>query len=345
MTDVAIYGPLMQTETGPSRVTRGIVDGLVDLGNEVTLYTAGDDEHSRAKTVSILGSLDSVPNYFRTKRRAAKTVKSNDHELFHSLTGLMHGSDVQTVQGIFADLQMLMWSPQIVNPREFIGANIYSILKTFGYHLAKELVAISPFVADQSRKFIRRDPDRVIPLGVYDSFRREPEDGSTDRILIPGLVAPIKGHHRILKHLDPDDDRYTVDLCGSIQDPAYVKKFDEWEHRMHGYVDDLGEYYERADIVLIPSEHDNYPTTAIEAAGRGCAVIMTDTCGFSTFEEVHNCEGLFVVSDGKEMADVFGGLLGTDVYDEKRAAYELSNDMTWRAVAEQYDAVYEEVLA
>lgn len=345
MIDLAIYGPLKQTETGPSAVTRGIVDGLVDLGYDITLYTAGDDEHSRAETVSIPGSLDSVPNYFRTKRRAAKVVKSNEHELFHSLTGLMHSSDIQTVQGIFADLQMLMWSPQIINPREFIGANIYSILKTLGYHRADRLVAISPFVAHQSRTYIRRDPDRVIPLGVYDSFRRKPEDGLTNRILIPGLVAPIKGHHRILRHLDPDDDRYTLDICGSIQDPAYVDKFSEWEHRMHGYVDDIGEYYEKADIVLIPSEHDNYPTTAIEAAGRGCTVILTDTCGFSTFQEVRNCEGIFVVSDGQEMAKVLESMLETDIYEKKKAAYDLSADMTWRSVAEQYDEVYQEVLA
>lgn len=344
MTDIAIYGPLKQTETGPSAVTRGIVDGVIDIGNDVTLYTAGNDKHSRAHTISIPGSLDSVPNYFRTKRRAAKLIEANDHELFHSLTGLMHGSDVQTVQGIFADLQMAMWSPQIINPREFIGANIYSLLKTPGYHLADKLVAISPFVAHQSEKFIRRTPDQVVPLGVYDSLRREPEDGSTDRILIPGLVAPIKGTHRILQHLNPDDDRYTVDICGSIQDSSYVEKFPEWRHRLHGYVDDLGEYFEKADIVLIPSEHDNYPTTAIEAAGRGCAVILTDTCGFSTFEEVRNCEGIFIVSNGWEMAQVLEKLLDSDIFDEKNAAYDLSENMTWRAVAEQYHDVYQKIL-
>lgn len=345
MTDIAIYGPLKQTETGPSAVTRGIVDGLVDIGHDVTLYTAGDDQHSRAQTVTIPGSLDSVPNYFRTKRRAAKVIKANDHELFHSLTGLMHGSDVQTVQGIFADLQMVMWSPQIINPREFIGANIYSLLKTPGYHLAEKLVAISPFVANQSKKFIRCNPDRIIPLGVYDSFRRPPENGGSNNILIPGLVAPIKGTHRILQHLDPKDDRFTMDICGSIPDSTYVKKFPEWKHRLHGYVDDIGEYFEKADIVLIPSEHDNYPTTAIEAAGRGCVVILTDTCGFSTFEEVRDCDGIFVVSDGEEMAKTLNMLLEKDIYKEKKAAYELSANMTWRAAAEQYHEVYQEVLA
>ena len=177
MTDIAIYGPLKQTETGPSAVTRGIVDGLADIGHDVTLYTAGDDEHSRAHTVAIPGSLDSVPNYFRTKRRAAKLIEANDHELFHSLTGLMHGSDVQTVQGIFADLQMIMWSPQIINPRE---SSPWAYTTLSGGHPKTERVItyLSPDLSRLSREltefyniWIRKTTDLLLTFVVAFKIR------------------------------------------------------------------------------------------------------------------------------------------------------------------------------
>lgn len=344
MKDLAIYGPLNTTATGPSQVTRGLVNGLDSVGYDVTLYTTGDDTHSRAKTVTVPGSVDSVPNFIRTKRRVARVVKANDHDIFHTLPGLIDGADIATVQGICADLQMLRWAPHIIEPREFIGANIYSVLKALGYHRTDTVIAISPLVANQSKTYIRRPVDGVISLGVDSDLRTPPERSDESRVLIPGKVAPIKGQHRILKHLDPDDDRYTVDIVGKVTDERYARKFeDRWADRLHGYVDDIDEYFEAADIVLLPSEHDNFPTTAVEAIGRGCVVLITDTCGFATFESVKSCPGVRVVSNGREMADAFERLLDTDIFDLKQASYDLSAEMTWERVAEQYHEIYQEL--
>jgi hypothetical protein len=152
--DIAIYGPLNKTETGPSAVCRGMVHGLDAIGHNITLYTTGDDTHTDVETVHIHGSVDSIPNFVKTKTRVAKKIRAENHEIFHSLPGLIHGADICTVQGIWADLQMLRWAPHIIQPREFIGANIYSLLKTYGYWKTDTLVAISPLVADQTRTFV-----------------------------------------------------------------------------------------------------------------------------------------------------------------------------------------------
>lgn len=338
--NVAIYGPLLKQETGPSAVCRGIVDG-VSTHHEVTLYTTGDDTHD-VETVHVEGSTDSVVNFYRTKRRVARHVRENNHDVFHSLAGIIDGADIATVQGIWADLQMLMWAPHIISPREFVGANIYSLLKTIGYHRTQKLVAISPLVADQCKRYLRRKPDHVVPLGIFDKLRSEPAMDDDLNVLVPGLVEPIKGQHRVLQHLDPDDDRYTLDIVGSVNE-RYAQRFPQWSHRLHGYVDDIYEFYRKADIVLLPSEHDNYPTTAIEAIGNGCVVIITNTCGFSRFQETQECEGIFVVDNGVEMAKCFHSLIERpdDIPSLQRAAYDLSTSMTWENIGKTYSELYQ----
>lgn len=339
--DIAIYGPLEKRETGPSAVCRGLVYGLDVIGHNVTLYTTGDDTHDEAKTIHVDGSVDSVVNFIKTKTKIAKTVRREDHDIFHSLPGLIHGADICTVQGIWSDLQMLRWAPHTIQPRDFVGANIYSLLKTYGYWKTDVLVATSPLVAEQIRTFIRRDVEDIIGLGIREEHRDPPAPvGETVNILMPGMVSPIKGHHRILQHLDPTDERFELDIVGKVVDESYVWKFPEWRDNIHGYVDDINEFYERADVVLLPSEHETYLMTAVEAIARGCVVIITDTCGFAQFDRVRQNPGVFVVSDGEEMSAVLENVLSSDIFGRKVSAYELSATFTWDRIAENYDTIY-----
>ncbi|MFC7098341.1 glycosyltransferase family 4 protein [Halobaculum marinum] len=344
--DIAVYGPLNTEELGPSAVTRKLVRALDAVGCDVTLYTTGDDTHDQVETVHVSGSVDSVPNFVRTKRRVARTVERNDHDIFHSIPGLIDGADIQSCLGFAGDIQMLLWAPHIINPREFVGANIYSLLKAIGYHRTDTIVAASPMVADQLKTYARCSADGVIPLGVSEADRFEPGPVSDPvRVLIPALIGPIKGQHRVLQHLDPNDERYVVDIVGPVKDEAYAQKLSAWEHRMHGYSHDIEQHYRDADVVLIPSEHDNHPTTAIESAGAGCSILITDTCGFATLSDARQNHGVDVVSNGKEMAETLEYLVDHPevLAEKKQAAYELSGTMTWERIAEQYVEYYRDL--
>lgn len=344
--DIAVYGSLNKQGLGPSAVTRKLVRALDDVGCDITLYTTGNDTHDRVDTVPVDESVDSVPNFIRAKRRVARVVRENDHDVFHSIPGLIDGADVQTCLGFAGDVQMLLWAPHIIEPREFAGANVYSVLKAIGYHRTETVLAASPMVADQLRRYGRCSVDGIVPLGVSEADREPPDPPSGPvRVLIPALIGPIKGQHRVLQYMDPDDERYVVDVVGPVKDEEYAQKLSAWNHRMHGYSDDIEQFYRDADVVLIPSEHDNHPTTAIEAAGAGCHVIITDTCGFATLSSVRRNRGVEIVSSGREMARVLDHVLThRDVLaDRKRAAYELSGTMTWREIAKAHVRHYEDL--
>jgi glycosyltransferase involved in cell wall biosynthesis len=147
--------------------------------------------------------------------------------------------------------------------------------------------------------------------------------------------------------MDPDDDRYVVDIVGPIMDEAYASQFPEWEHRMHGYSDDIESYYEKADVALIPSEHDNHPTTAIESAGAGCCILITDTCGFSTLPEVKRNYGIDIVSGGREMVRMLEWIIEDTerLAKKKQAAYDLSGKMTWEEIARDHVQHYKDLLS
>lgn len=345
--DIAIYGALNKQGLGPSEVARKLVSAVDDIGFDVTMYTTGDDTHSDVETIHVDGSVDSVPNFIRTKRRVARIVREQDHDVFHSLPGLIDGADIQTCLGFAGDIQMLLWAPHIIEPREFIGANIYSLLKAVGYHRTNRVLATSPMVADQLRTYARCGTDGIAPLGVNEEHRSAPGPASDPvRILIPALIGPIKGQHRVLQYMNPDDSRYVVDIVGPVKNENYASKLSDWEHRMHGYSNDIESYYEKADIVLIPSEHDNHPTTAIEAAGAGCSILITDTCGFATLSEVKKNRGVDIVSTGREMVRVLQGIVEDTqtLVEKKQAAYELSGKMTWKEIARDHAEHYKAII-
>jgi glycosyltransferase involved in cell wall biosynthesis len=105
----------------------------------------------------------------------------------------------------------------------------------------------------------------------------------------------------------------------------------------------LEQFYEDADIVVVPSEHENFALTAVEAIARGCVLVITDRCGFATFDGSNSDNGIFVVSGGAEAARSIWQL-STDsdrLSALKHLAFEHSKNFTWEQIGEAYLPYYE----
>jgi glycosyltransferase involved in cell wall biosynthesis len=348
---VALYGSLNRRPTGPSKVTEGLAYGLGELGIDVEIVTNGDREdypHPNVDVTIVPGTPDSVPGFYRAKTTAASYVSSENFDVFHSLVGIIHGADILTCQGLFADLQHLRHSPEVIESlRTFFGANIYSVLKAIGVHRTPVVTATSPLVDRQLRTYVRTTADLIVPLGVYRSDLERPTEVHRPlRILVPGRIQPRKGQYRLLTHLLRDDSSYEVDIVGGIADEAYCDRFaDEWGDRIRGYVsrERLNRYYRDADVVVVPSYHENFGITAVEAIAKGCILIITNMCGFATFDEANPRNGVFVVGDGKQAARRVESLAkaSTETIEKyQRSAYELSEGFTWETTAKTYVDLY-----
>lgn len=131
-----------------------------------------------------------------------------------------------------------------------------------------------------------------------------------------------------------------------MKDEDYYDEISNWHDRHHGFVsrERFNELHEKSDIVVIPSYHDPYPTTGLEAIANGCSVVITEGCGFAQFDWAKPENGIHVVSNGEEAAQTINQLAKQNLSTEQQNAFELAKSMTWEKVAERYIDRYTKLL-
>mgnify|MGYP000285998061 CR=1 FL=1 len=351
---IALYGPYNEAPTGPSRVTGGLAEGLAESGNDVEIITAGTRTNHPNDNIEITNvpiEPGSIFRFWKIHRWVRNYISENRSafDIFHAVGGFSYPADVNTVQGALTDIDLLRFAPDaLAPPREFIGANLYSIIKAHGIYRSKRVITTSPVSTRQLRSYLRKQEHRMIPLGIGTEQLGEPGPVSDPpSILFVGRIEPRKGQHRVLEILDPDSELYDVDIVGGIADEDYLERFQgRWADNIHGHVDDetLAGFYRSADIVVMPSYHETFGIVGLEAIAKGCAIITTKATGFGLLPESNEENGVVVVEDGEEAAEAIRRLsCNGRLSHYKRAARCYAEAFTWNRIAEKYEDVYDEI--
>lgn len=348
---VALSGAYNTLDAGPSRVHEGLAHGLAEQGLDVLMLSHGDrDQHPHhSVTVECLGDRPSSVNDHRRIYRRAKEIADDRADIYHTLEDQPEESDVRTVQFVTTLPQALRHYPGQIDLREELGDIVLNVLARRGAKRAGYVAASSPETERQMRRWWRFAPDEVIPLGIPSETLSEPASpGETVQILVPGRVEPKKGQREVLSALDPGAESYDVDIVGSAGDDEYAEAVrDRWGEAYHGFVsrDRLEELYETADVVVVGSHHENFSMTALEGAARGCAVAITDGCGFAQLTEARESDGVVTAASPTDLGPVLNDLIrDSGLGDRKEAAYELARGLTWERIADRYIEVYENSL-
>lgn len=351
---IALYGPYNEAPTGPSRVTGGLGEGLAKRGNDVEIITGGTRTDHPINSIEVTnvpiepGSLYRFWKIHRWVRTYINEHRS-EFDVFHAVGGFSYPADVNTVQGALTDIDLLRFAPDaLAPPREFVGANLYSLMKAHGIYRSERVVTTSPVSTRQLRGYLRKREDRMIPLGIgVDQLHEFGPVSDPPKVLFVGRIEPRKGQHRVLEWLDPDSAAYDVDIVGGAADEEYLTRFrDRWMDHIHGHVSDveLAELYWSADIVVMPSSHETFGIVGLEAIANGCALVTTDATGFARLPESNDQNGILVVEDGKGAATEIRRLCcNDDLYQHKRAARNYAEEFTWDRIAAQYEDVYDEL--
>lgn len=349
---VTIFGTYNEQETGPSQVTAGLSSALARQGIDIELLTHGDrtdPPHPEVEIVHMGETPGGVFGFLRLYRRVRSHVQETAPDIFHALEDYSYAADVRTVQWAHTSIDLL-------RDRRFPGTNVsfrslageiplYAASR-FGASRSGYLVAQSPVTERQMGEYWRLSSDEIIPLGIEEDTIQTPQDNSDPlRILFPGRITPKKGQQRVLEHLSPGADEYRVDIVGSVVDENYLDS--QWTDNCHGFVDrdQLTEFYMDADIVVIPSYHETFSITALEAIGHSCTLVISNDCGFAQFETVADCDGVKVfeqVSDG--VSAIQDWICKDTLTPEKESVHSLSNKFTWRKVANQYLKIYQRIM-
>lgn len=163
---------------------------------------------------------------------------------------------------------------------------------------AAEIVTVSDYVGSCYPKLSQ---DKVVC--IYDGvdtkkyyYEHVIMSGETIRILMPGIMVPLKGQHQLIKAaygLKKSGMKFDISLVGS-GDADYIKMIEEMIDQfdlndmvhLYGRINNLEDWYRNTDIVVVCSRSEAFGRVTVEAQLAGCIVIGAD-CG-ATPELIHD---------------------------------------------------------
>jgi glycosyltransferase involved in cell wall biosynthesis len=221
---------------------------------------------------------------------------------------------------------------------------------------ADRLVAIARFEIDDYGRRLRVPRDRfvLIPNGIGVNMRTDAavnRDASRPVIASIGRLERYKGHHRLIEALP-----HILEQCPDAR--AWIAGVGPYERELRALARRLG-VVERVDIRAVPatdadamarelakvslvvllSDHETQPITALEAIAAGRPVLVFDTTGLSELADSGLARAIPKTSTPEEVAAA--------VVEELRNPFTPTDvDLpTWDECAEQHVHLYRAVLA
>ena len=210
-------------------------------------------------------------------------------------------------------------------------------------------------------------PERAVvranPINL-DEFRNLPPRGSRRAslgiapsacvVLFMGRLCAIKGMHRLVEAFSRIDAEHHLWLVGSPEDREYVQRLNRMIGRLNlgRRVHFLGPLYDDeklqalvdADILVLPSDRENFGNAAAEAVACGIPVIVTDSCGIAPL--VEGRAGIVVPPAVEPLGEALRSLT-TDIVLRQRLAdgcAQVRNDLSWEKPVEIQEQIYENML-
>lgn len=242
--------------------------------------------------------------------------------------------------------------------------------RLFGKRVLKNASRIIALTPAEKRELLELSvPEEkivIVPNGInLSEFRDLPKRGHFrskyhigDRekiILFHGRIHPIKGVDLLIDtmfHLVHDHPDLRLVIAG--HDDGFTEKLKRQVDRLqiHDYIvftGQLGEQekiaaYVDADIFVLPSIHEGFPLTVLEAMACGTPVIITKGCNIS--EVVENC-GLVIDRHRDNLKDAILTILGNSTLRKdlvKHGPEKVKEVYNWDCIAEKISVIYEECL-
>jgi len=243
----------------------------------------------------------------------------------------------------------------------YLGRPVYKPLmrlERIGYRRAQQIVAISTTTKESLVDDYKILPEKitVIPIGVDTSvFKPEGVKRLPASVLFVGRFCERKGLPLLIDSLKdvkstrPDVTLYMVgegELRSELQDHIERLRLSEnvvFLGRVSG--EELVKWYNRAEVLVVPSIFEGFGIVCIEAMACGTPVIATEGPGVVDIID-NQRNGILVKRDQSELAGAITKLLGDG---ELRDAMgwagrkDVLERFNWEVVAEKFSSIYREI--
>lgn len=240
----------------------------------------------------------------------------------------------------------------------------------FGYNIlqdAAKTIARNKREVNQYKKMgVSKDKIEIIPVGIdLFEYNNLPENGEFRRkyrirddekvILYLGRIHRIKGIHLLVKAfagLLRELDNVRLVIVGP--DDGFLLNLKQFVRtlKIEHKVLFTGPLYERdklaayvdADVYVLPSMYETFPSTVLEAWACGAPVIVTDRCGIADFVDKVGC---VIEYDNDQLQGALFKILSDEKLRKRFGAKGrqlVRAEFNWERIVRKIEALYETVL-
>ena len=272
----------------------------------------------------------SLKNYNKIKAALLKykiTCIFIDHSLLGGFTGILKKYNIETVV-FFHNIEVKFYKDKasvdgILNKLmvSYAKSNENKIVK-----YADKIICLTSEDSNLLKSIYGRSADSIIPITIQDKFKCLSNlENETSYHLFVGssFFANIDALNWYIINVLPFIKSKLI-VVGTGMEVLLNKYDDNLNIEIHGFVDDLGQYYESADFVINPVRlGSGMKTKTIEALMYGKTIIGTQEA-FAGMEEIENLEAVHICNQPKEFITTIQNFDGKK-FNLKSRNYYLNN--------------------
>lgn len=326
--------------SGPQRTTKGLAEGLESNGADVTVIGyRGDPSTINCNTKIFSNKINSFNlSLLKFQRDTLKWISHQDFDIVHTWEPLVPQPFVDEIVDVFSVHGVAFLEEAALEPTvsERVAAAVHT--------LQAAITARNSYTIAQSSK-TREEAERcglsvdtVIPVGIAKRFLQQ--DTATQNSLL--YVSRIN-KHKNQKELAEVSHKYGFDLrlVGPIDNDDYVESIPRFSEYYLGKVSEkkLLQEYADAAVYVLPSKHEGFGLTALEAMAAGTPVVVSDKCGIQDIIEKGSNGYVYEQGNKQKLAEYIHKCIDNRS-KLSEGARTTAERLTWDKTAERYRSVY-----
>lgn len=327
---------------GPERATIGLAEALQDRDHQVTVIADEGDAETVDVPAQILGQ-DLSPGVDRMIRfylRMRRQIDFTQFDVVHSWRPAPN-VDVLSLHSVNSTETIEKRRPGTFSWKWRIGAKFELSGKFLTSKSSKRTIVTAKQNANDAENN-NIYTDNIIPVGVDESFLRPNINEEGVNLLNVGRINQIKNQSFISKHTP---ERHNLQFVGPVEEKSYVEQIEGFERHWCGpqFGQDLLEYYQKADVYILPSVNETFGLTAVEAMAAQTPVVVSSTCAVSEHVAESDAGKVYEFENVEDYRTKLQEVIEDRDRMGANAQRYVRDNLTWDVIATQYETEYENI--
>lgn len=341
--DIAIIGDVPTTlpMSGPQRTTKGIAESLSNKGHQVTVANySGDPDLLNCELRVFDNDIGSHHlSMLKYQHDVQNWLKDSNFDLIHWWRAFVPWPDIRIRPDVISFHGVGVTHRVQDHLKAKAALAVTAGEKVIGSRSAYSVVQSTKTKTDAER--FGADINEVIPVGIEEHFLQD-DQRVPGRVLYVSRINDKKNQKELIEA--SRGTNWDLRLIGPIADEEYAQEIPDLEEYHVGKVseDELLAEYAKADLFVLPSKHEGFGLTGLEAMAAETPVVASNETGLTDIIEDGENGLIYTLGDTVDLkSKIEEGLETRNLLSSK--AKDTAEDLTWDRIAEKYLDIYQRV--